>query len=74
MIWPRMLVTVSLEKYSFYALGTDHLISRGGGGCYFSSRQVIFFLLFAQQVIFFKSKLQQDFDFLGKKHIKIRKM
>ena len=42
------------------SLGTDHLISRGGGWD-FSSRQVIFFTPFAQQVIFFKSILQQVF-------------
>ena len=34
-----------------------------GGGLGFSSRQVIFFSLFAQQVIFCKSKLQQVFYF-----------
>ena len=34
-----------------------------GGGWDFSSRQVIFFPLFAQQVIIFKSKLQQVFYF-----------
>ena len=45
-----------------------------GGGWDFSSRRVIFFSLFAQQVSFFKSKLQQDFYFFWKKHIKIRKM
>ena len=43
-------------------LGTDHLISRGGGWD-FSSRQVIFFSLLAQQVIFSRSKPQQVFYF-----------
>ena len=33
----------------------------GGGGWDFSSRQVIFFSLYAQPTIFFKSKLQQVF-------------
>ena len=33
------------------------------GGWDFSSRQVIFFSLFAKHVIFFKSKLQQVFFF-----------
>ena len=36
------------------------------GGRDFSSRQVIFFSLFAQQVSFFKSKLQQFFYFFEK--------
>ena len=37
------------------------------GGWDFSSRQVIFSLFFAQQNIFFKSKLQQVFYFFEKK-------
>ena len=53
------------NKHPCNTLGTDHLISRGGGWD-FSSRPVIFFSLFAQQVIFFKSKLQQVFYFLKK--------
>ena len=37
-----------------------------GEGWYFSSRQVIFSSLLAQQVIFFKGKLQQVFYFFEK--------
>ena len=53
------------ENQKSILLGTDHLISRGGGWD-FSSRQVIFFSLLAQQGIFFKSKPQQVFYFFEK--------
>ena len=42
-------------------LGTNHLISRGGGGLGFFLATSYFFLSFCTTVIFFKSKLQQVF-------------
>ena len=65
----NLTMSNTLIQASQHYLGTDHLISRGVWD--FSSRRV-FFSLFAQQVSFFKSKLQQDFYFFWKKHIKIR--
>ena len=44
-----------------------------GGGWDFSLRRVIFFSHFAQQLIFFKSELQQDFYFFGKNTLKSEK-
>ena len=47
---------------------------QGGGGWDFSLRQVIFFSLFAQQVIMSKVNCNKFLIFLKKYHIKIRKM
>ena len=54
-------------------LGTDHLISRGGGGWDFSLRQVIFFSLFVQQVFFSKGNCNKFFLYFKKYHIKSEK-
>ena len=54
---PLKLHIQLLSKKGSY--GTDHLISRGGGGWHFSLQQVIFSLLLYNKLFFFKSKLQQ---------------
>ena len=54
-----------MPGYSF-SMFRDGPFDIQGGGWDFSSRHVIFFSLFAQQFIFFKSKLQQVFYFFEK--------
>ena len=59
---------ITLEEQDVYKMLRDGPfdIQGGGGAGIFPCDKLFFFFLFAQQVIFFKSKLQQVFYFCEK--------